>query len=42
MVTRSTSDIDFIPTEQYDATTARRAIFGAGECVAIATRIVAA
>ena len=34
-------DIDFIPTEQYDATVAMRAIVGARECVAAATRVIA-
>ena len=33
-------DIDFIPTEQYDATVAMRAIEGARECVAAATRVI--
>ena len=33
-------DIDFIPTEQYDATVAMRAIDGARECVAAATRVI--
>jgi len=33
-------DIDFIPTEQYDAPVAMRAIEGARECVAAATRVI--
>ena len=33
-------DIDFIPTEQYDAAVAMRAIEGARECVAAATRVI--
>lgn len=34
-------DIDFIPTEQYDAATATRAIQGAQLCVAVAARVIA-